>query len=205
MVGYKFICGYLCGKLTRQCDFAPYVNAVATWIFIKMKCRLLLTCLFVIASLMPVVAKKVTTPGNIPEYIIEGAGVPDGGCDLVKVSVMDKKKNNITEDMLAKAAVHGVLFRGYSSSKNQGFGGSSDHPAVAGSPGVFDQFIDIFQPFFDGGSYMQYIRFIDDGRSVTKVGDKYRVSAIISVSTNQLKKDLSAKGVNVIRSLGSGF
>lgn len=150
-------------------------------------------------------AKKVATPGDIPEYYIEGGGVPVGGVDFVKVSIVAKDKNKVTEEMLGKAAVHGVLFRGYTDASNQGFGGASNHPAVAGSPAAFDQNVDFFGPFFEGGSFMNYVRFVEDSRSVTKVGKEYRVSVKVHVSTPQLKKDLSDKGVNVVRTMGSGF
>jgi hypothetical protein len=166
--------------------------------------RILISLLLVFSVVSISYAKKESTPGDIPEYVIEGCGSASGE-SLVKVSVMAKKAKDITEQQLAKAAVHGVLFRGYSNSTVQGYGESSDHPAVAGGPNAFNQYIDFFEPFFTGGDYMNYVRFLDDSRSVTKVGNMYRVSAKVRVATGQLKKDLSAKGINAIQTLGSGF
>ncbi len=140
----------------------------------------------------------------IPEYLIEGAGNSRGGESLVKVSVTVKKKTDATDDMLGKAAVHGVLFRGYSDKSTQGYGAASEHAAIAGSPNAYNEHIDFFEPFFKG-DHMNYVRFVDDSRSAVKVGKEYRVSAVVRVSTGQLKKDLQDKKVGAVRSLNSGW
>lgn len=158
--------------------------------------KILLALLVICAGLFSAeAAKKVKSPGNIPEYTIEGAGARTGGEDFVKVSIMAKKKGDITEEQLAKAAVHGVLFKGYSNSSVQGYGEASNHPAIAGSPNAFEQHLDFYQPFFENGDYMKYVRFMDAGRSTTKVGNLYRISAKIKVATGQLTKDMGEQGV----------
>ncbi|MCM1370109.1 MAG: hypothetical protein NC204_07020 [Candidatus Amulumruptor caecigallinarius] len=149
-------------------------------------------------------AKKNTIPGDIPEYFIEGAGY-SGGDAKVMVSINAKKTKDVTDAMLGKAAVHGILFKGYNDKGRQGFGEESKHPALASSPMVFDQYIDFFDPFFTGGSYMNYVQIVDDTRKVTKTEKGYRVSCVVRVSKGQLQKDLTSQGINAFRSLGSGF
>lgn len=148
-------------------------------------------------------AKKVEA--LIPDYQIEGAGPGRGDEALVRVYILTKDRNKVDDNMLGKAAVHGVLFKGYTDTKSQGFGGASNHTALAGSPMAYNENIDFFEPFFSSGDHMNYVRFIEDQRKVTKVGKDYKVSAVVRVSTGQLKKDLQSKNVNVIRSLKSGW
>lgn len=141
----------------------------------------------------------------IPEYQIEGAGNARGDEALVKVSIITKDKNKVTDAMLGNAAVHGVLFKGYTDTNTQGWGGASTHPALAGSPTAYSEHIDFFEPFFANGDANNYVRIVEDQRGVTKVGKDYKVSAVVRVSTGQLKKDLQSKNVNVIRGLNSGW
>lgn len=165
--------------------------------------KLLLLFLSVLLSIGSSFAKK-NDQAVIPDYLIEGAGNARGGESVVKVSVIVKKKSDATDDMLAKAAVHGVLFKGYSDKSTQGYGGASEHSAIAGSPTVYSEHIDFFDPFFRG-DHMNYVRFIDDTRSAVKVGKEYRVSAIVRVASGQLKKDLQSKNIGAIRGLNSGW
>lgn len=142
---------------------------------------------------------------NIPEYQIEGAGNARGDEALVKVSILTNNKNKVTDEMLGKAAVHGVLFKGYTDTKTQGYGGASTHRALAGSPNAYTEYIDFFEPFFANGDHMNYVRFVEDQRGVTKVGKQYKVSAVVRVTTGQLKKDLQNQNINVIKGLNSGW
>lgn len=141
----------------------------------------------------------------IPDYQIEGAGAARGDEALVKVIILAKDKSKVTDDMLGKAAVHGVLFKGYTDTSTQGYGGASTHKAIAGSPTAYTEYIDFFEPFFQNGDYMNYVRIVEDRRGVTKVDKNYKVSAVVRVSTGQLKKDLQDKKINVVKSLNSGW
>lgn len=163
-----------------------------------------LIILFLSVLVMANVSFAKNEKDAIPEYLIEGAGNARGGESLVKVSVTVKKKTDATDDLLGKAAVHGVLFRGYSDKSTQGYGSASEHAAIAGSPNAYNEHIDFFEPFFQG-SHMNYVRFVDDNRSAVKVGKAYRVSAVVRVSTGQLKKDLQDNKVGAVRSLNSGW
>lgn len=134
---------------------------------------------------------------GIPEYEIEGNGTGTQGTYLVSVSVITKNKK-IDNNELAKAAVHGVLFRGFASKEKR----QSQRP-LAGSAAVEAQHADYFNSFFNDGSYRNYAHFVDGSRSVIKSGKKYRVTASVTVNKEQLRRDLEKAGV--LRGLNSGF
>lgn len=135
---------------------------------------------------------------GVPEYDIEGNGTGNQGTYLVKVSVITKNKK-IDDSELVKAAVHGVLFRGFSSKEHR-----QNQRPVAGSPAVEAQHADYFSSFFgDGGAYRNYGQTVGGSRAVVKSGKKYRVSATVTVNKDQLRKDLEQAGV--VRGLNSGF
>lgn len=166
----------------------------------KLIAFLLIVCVGIIST-----DAKKKVEETIPDYLIEGAGNSRAGESLVKVSVNVKNKADATDAILGVAAVHGVLFKGYSDISTQGYGGASEHHAIAGSPGAYTEHIDFFEPFFKDGRHMDYVRFVDSGRSAVKVGKNYRVSAVVRVSTGQLKKDLQNNKIGAVRGLKSGW
>lgn len=137
------------------------------------------------------------------QYQIQGAGPANGGSSLVYVTVLAKKADKVTEDMLVKAAVHGVLFRDYTDASASGFGSSSQHPAMMGSPAAYNQHLDFFEPFFRDGQYRGYAQYVDDSRRVVKSGKEYKVSAKVLVSSASLRRDLEKQGL--IKGLRSGW
>lgn len=139
----------------------------------------------------------------VPEYQIKGAGAANGGSTLVSVSVMAKKADKVTDDMLMKAAVHGVLFKDYSDSTSAGFGSAASKKAICGSPNAYAEHLDFFEPFFKDGGYKGYAQCVDDTRRVVKVGKQYKVTSTVAVSSSALRKDLEKQGV--IKSLKSGW
>lgn len=163
------------------------------------KSKVLLLICFLIGALA--VSAKDNSSEPAGQYQIQGAGVASGGSAVVSVSIVSKKADKVTEDMLIKAAVHGVLFRGYTDSSSSGYGTSSQHPAIMGSPAAYTQHIDYFEPFFSDGQYTGYAQYVDDSRRVVKSGKEYKVSAKVVVSTSSLRKDLEKLGlVNGLRS-----
>lgn len=128
---------------------------------------------------------------TLPDYDIEGAGTGQEGTYLIKVSVISSKKE-VDNDMLAKCAVHGVLFRGFSNGERR----SSQKPLVGGPANEASH-----QEYYEGlfgknGSARQYVQTMGGTRSVTKLNKKqYRVSATVVVSKEQLARDLRDAGV----------
>lgn len=133
-------------------------------------------------------------------YEIESAGQGGQGTYMVKVSTV-QGKNDIKIDELKKCAVHGVLFRGFSSSESH----HSSQKPLAGSAVVESQYADFFKAFFSKeGTYTQYASFIDSSIERIKISKKeYRIQAIVIVRKDQLRMDLQQAGV--LKSLNSGF
>lgn len=153
--------------------------------------------LIVIAAMMVpflAMAKK----DDVISYQVEGAGTGAQGTYLVKTTVVTKNKN-ISEELIGRSAVHGVLFKGFSNADTR-----QHQKPLAGSPTVEQEHIDFFSAFFaDGGDYINYVQVISNSRTVVKAGKEYKVSATVTVSKDQLRKDLENNGI--IKGLNSGF
>lgn len=133
-----------------------------------------------------------------PQYEIIGAGTGTQGSYLVEVSVISKNKT-VSDTQLISAAVHGVLFRGFSNPN-----GRNSQKPLAGSPANEAQHADFYKDFFsDNGLSKNFGTVVKGTRSITKAGKEYRVSATVSVEKETLLKFLQEAGV--IRSLNSAF
>lgn len=137
--------------------------------------------------------------GEPLEYEIKGAGTGMQGTFLVKVYVVSKK-NKPDLDLLKKCAVHGVLFKGFSDADSR-----VKQKPLAGSILTEQQHSDFFEPFFeDNKAYLNYADLVTSQYEVVKLAKKqYKIGAVLSVSKEQLRKDLELAGV--IKSLGAGF
>lgn len=132
-------------------------------------------------------------------YDIEYCKTAADGMVMVKVWSYAKKANNALE--LARVnAVHGVIFRGFTS----GSAAVSQRPLVT-DPTVESTKADFFEAFFkDGGPYMRYVSSVLEGsEEVRKVGKEYKVGVVVTVNKDMLRKHLEQAGI--VRSLGSGF
>ena len=122
----------------------------------------------------------------MPTYTSEGAGTGVQGTYLVKVSMTAQKPEYAKDEDLTKCAVHGVLFRG--------FQGDRQHQRpMAGSATNEQQHADFYNGFFQQ-QYQSYASTESSSRMVTKAGKEYKVSALVSVNKDQLRKDLTQQG-----------
>jgi len=144
--------------------------------------------------------KKADSDMHIFRYEIECAGVGNAGTYLVKVWSYSKKPI-VAFEQAAKNAVHGVLFKGFPASKECRQG----QKPIAANPAVEQEQAEFFKNFFrDNGAYLKYINIAGNTATGTvKIGKEYKVSRIISVAKDQLRKDLEDEGV--IKGLSSGF
>jgi hypothetical protein len=133
----------------------------------------------------------------MPTYNLEGLGTGLQGTYLVKVTMTAKKASEVTDQDLLRCAVHGVLFRGFTSSEFR----QKQRP-LAGSALSEQQHADFYNAFFQQ-SYQQYGETVPASRTVMKVGKQYQVSAAVTVFKDQLRKDLTQQGV--IKGLANGF
>lgn len=131
-------------------------------------------------------------------YEIEGAGTGSQGTYLVKVTVISKK-SKINDELIARCAVHGVLFRGFNNKELR-----QNQRPLAGSPIVEAQHADFFKDFFaENGLAKNYVASVNGSRQVVKSGKQYKISTIVTVNKEQLHKDLESAGI--IKGLNSGF
>lgn len=130
-------------------------------------------------------------------YEIECAGTGTPGTYLVKVWSYSKKQATATNQAV-KNAVHGVIFKGV----NGTAGCASQRPMVKDASVATDK-ADFFESFFaEGGDFQKYGS-ATGVPEVMKVGKEYKVGVIVSVSKDNLRKDLEDAGI--VRALGSGF
>lgn len=131
-------------------------------------------------------------------YEIEGAGTGSQGTYLVKVTVYSKK-SNINDELIARCAVHGVLFRGFSNKELR-----QKQKPLAGSAMAEAQHADFFKDFFSkNGIAKNYVSTVNSSRQVVKSGKQYKISTIVTVNKEQLHSDLEKAGI--IKGLNSGF
>ncbi|MDE7166568.1 MAG: hypothetical protein K2O17_06025 [Bacteroidaceae bacterium] len=150
--------------------------------------RLLMCVMFLFA--LPVMAD------NLHDYEIEGAGAGSQGTYLVKVSVLSKK-SKIEDNEIGRCAVHGVLFRGFANKEQR-----QQQKPLAGSAMVEGQNQSFFDDFFKT-TYKNYYQTVSSSRQIVKVGKQYKVSCVVSVAKDQLRKDLQQAGI--LKGLNSGF
>ena len=154
---------------------------------VKFVGRIIMTILFVFICI------GAYAGDDLLKYEIEGEGVGVQGTYLVKVTVI-QKKSKLDIDVIKKCAVHGVLFKGFSSQTSR-----TRQKPLAGQ-----QHQDYFDVFFQkGGSYINFANMIGENLSVVKMGKQYRISAVVSVAKDALYRELVSAGV--IKGLNNGF
>lgn len=153
----------------------------------------IITFLLALAVMLPIGATAKDKNDGKLNYEISQAGVGNQGTYAVKVTVISKDKK-VSDDLIARCAVHGALFRGVGSKG-----------PIAGSAAAEAQHADYFQNFFaPNGPARNYVSEVSPQRDVLKVNKKeYRVTKIVSINKDQLRKDLEAAGV--IKGLNSIF
>lgn len=147
--------------------------------------------------------KKANNDTKAWKYEIECVGIGKPGTKVIKVWSYSKSAK-VANAQAKKNAVHGIIFQGYAGG---GQGCTSQKPLVS-DPSLEHQKKEFFDDFFaDGGKYMKFASHSGDATpEIIKVkikGYKYKVGVIVTVMSDQLRKDLEAAGI--IRGLNSGF
>ena len=149
--------------------------------------------------LMSAMVLLAADKGEQMKYDIVSAGATGAqGTYLVKVSVYSKR-GKTTSAELQRAAVHGVIFKGV-----VGGNGMATQKPMA-TPTTEYEKADFFEQFLtDGGPYSAYasVEGATISRAKTPTGE-YRVSAVVVVSKDELRKYLEQAGI--VRGLGSIF
>ncbi len=146
--------------------------------------------------------KKANKDTENWRYEIECVSVGASGSYLVKVWSYSKKPV-VAIEQAKKNAVHGILFKGFT-----GKGAGCTQKPLISNPNLEQEKEDFFNSFFEtGGKYMKFVSTSGDGsinaEDILKLGKEYKIGVILSVSKDNLRKDLEAEGL--IKSLGSGF
>lgn len=164
-----------------------------------LKMRYLLVLLILVTGIISADAKDKKEDNQL-NYEIESAGATASqGYYNVKVTVIASNPKKVDDDLIARCAVHGVLFKGFA-----GANGHKGQKPLAGSAATEGQHADFYKTFFSkGGTARNYASVMTGGREMKRVDKNYYVSAIVSVSKDQLKHDLEKEGV--VRGLNSGF
>lgn len=143
---------------------------------------------------------KVATSDKelLPQYEIVGAGTGVQGTYLIDVTIISKKKNP-DDNLFKRTAVHGILFKGFSSKENR----QMQRP-LAGNAANEVQHADFYKDFFsESGSATNYASIIDGSRKVIKSGKEYRVTVKVSVNKDNLRSYLESLGI--IKTLDFAF
>lgn len=151
-----------------------------------------LSILTMILMVMPFVNGKSNEP-LIPEYTIQGVGA-NGTSKTVVVTILTKKPDKLDFDTFKRAAVHGVLFKGYMKQKGQ-MGGGSHTPALMKKASAEQQHADFFESFFKNKEYNSYVDCIGSSRRVVKVGKEHQVSCSITYDEKALREAMQEAGV----------
>lgn len=164
-----------------------------------MKTKITLFLLVMISAFSTITAKTDKGSANAWKYDIECMENGSAGTYLIKVWSYDSKPN-IPAEQMKRNAVHGVIFRGFS-----GRTGCTSQKPLAKSPTVEEEKADYFKTFFaNGGAYLNYASIVSASPEIIKLNKKeYKVGVIVSISKDQLRKDLEAAGI--IKGLTSGF
>ncbi len=135
---------------------------------------------------------------TLPQYELTGAGTGTQGTYLVSVTVISKKSNP-SDNVIKRAAVHGVLFRGFFLKEHRLM-----QKPLAGNSANEAQHVDFYKEFLsESGSALNYASIVDSSRTVIKSGKEYRVTMIVSVNKDELRSYLESLGM--IKGLNTGF
>jgi len=135
-------------------------------------------------------------------YEIECVSVGTQGTYLVKVWSYSKKPT-VAIEQAKKNAVHGVIFKGFT-----GQGAGCTQKPLTSNPALEQEKAAFFDEFFaDGGKYMKFVSVSGDGSIAAgdriKIGKEYKIGVVVSVSKDELRKDLEAAGI--VKPLGGGL
>lgn len=170
--------------------------------------KIALIALAVLALASCSTAKKVADKQTLTwQYEIEPTtGQAVQGSILVKVWSYSKDKN-VATGQAGKNAVHGVLFKGVSALNNE-YARVPAQKAIVTDVNAESTYESYFNDFFkDGGKYMKYVNFVNNGipapGDIIKVGKEYKIGVRVSVAKDALRKEMEAAGV--VKALGAGF
>lgn len=131
-----------------------------------------------------------------PEYDIEAAGSGVQGTYLVRVWIYSKS-SKVSDEDIKKAAVHGVIFRGFNGKR-----GSPSQRPIATTATLEEEKAEYFKAFF-GNTYLQFANIVSGSYQRIKASKKYKVGAIVQINKDNLRRELEQAGI--VKGLSNGF
>lgn len=155
----------------------------------------ILLFLFTLMLALPPVTAKDNTPGYDYELSLVKENVAStSGFKVFKVWSYGKKKEQLTNEIGMRNAIHGLLFKGLAASN---IGTQGNVPALV--PDGYESHREYFDLFFESGEYKQFIQLTSKGAQqagdVIKVGKQYKVGLLVQVNLNALRKRLEKDGI----------
>lgn len=125
----------------------------------------------------------------VRQYNVETMGIGNDGTYLVKVTDYFRTSDEtVYLDGLKKDAVHCVIYSGIPAGN-----GSINQPPLLNNDTRIEGSEQALNDFFEQKQYLQFINsVVNSSKTITKLKDskEYRISAIISVNKDQLRKYL---------------
>ena len=169
---------------------------------LTLKFILLSVLVLIFAGNNDVYAQKDRQPEPL-KYEIYSDGVGAQGTYLIRVYLFTRNVRKVNDPDLKKAAVHGVLFRGFTSLEK---GGVSQKPLIS-DPTAETQHSKYFKEFFSNeGRFMNFATIIPSSYEVVKGGTKafkYKICVTAQVHKDALRKEMETNGI--IKSLSNVF
>lgn len=158
------------------------------------KIKLVVCVIIALIAVVTVTAKDKKKSVEPFSYEITGAGSGTEGTCLVKVYVYGSS----SDAAIKKAAVHGVVFRGFS-----GTMGGASQPAMA-PLSAEELHREFFNEFMDEkGGCQNFASIVPASYERVKTEKGTKVGAVVQVQRTALRHELEKQGV--IKSLSSGF
>ncbi len=133
---------------------------------------------------------KKVTPNAFYDYEVQSMGTGAQGTSLLKSWGQGNTQKQAIEEA-KKNAIRALLFKGVPN--------SPDMRPIINQPGAEQQNRQYFETFFaKGGTYLRFISKVTDGIDPADrihTGSQYKVGVVVSVSRNELIKELEAAGI----------
>jgi hypothetical protein len=163
---------------------------------------IILSVLFFVFGASAQARRKVDKDTEEWRYELEPVQTGSQGTYLIKVWSYSKKPN-VAIEQAKKNAVHGIIFRGFSTKDRV-----EGKPSLTNNPNLEMEKQEFFTDFFaDGGKYLKFVNITSDGsvaaEDLIKIGKEYKIGVIVSINVGALRKDLESAGI--IKGLAAGF
>ncbi|MBR6775054.1 MAG: hypothetical protein IKM23_05005 [Bacteroidales bacterium] len=143
----------------------------------------------VVVILLSSCSSSKTLSTVVRQYNVETMGIGNDGTYLVKVTDYFRTSDEtVYLDGLKKDAVHCVIYSGIPAGN-----GSINQPPLLNNDTRIEGSEQALNDFFEQKQYLQFINsVVNSSKTITKLKDskEYRISAIISVNKDQLRKYL---------------